>query len=611
MMKRAKQHEIDAEAQSILRKNAPKNWSLAEPSEDYGIDYLVQVFDRDTREVTDISFIIQLKGTENYKKDDSHVKFSISTDYLKYYYDKMYVPVFLVVVDTNTEEYCWLFVQKYINEELNVKKSNWKSQKTVTVEIPIENTFSNPQIIEKVAEEGSQYCNILVNGTPTQEIVWKVKNITDDPLEKSQDLKKQYSEIFNAETKVGFEFIHNQNNPQNAKKHFQSVYDKTKEDNDYALAHLNSIIGLTPFLDCQNEKEAEKLFEYINEGETLSKDNNIKYLEHYFYGLRLEKLCFILQIHLRYLLITQKISNLGKTILSSIVGPKTTNNIKEIFEKLHQLYEYFSKNLIETLNEKDLFIFLELLRMLIGMQLHHIEAVYTSTDDNTKKVLFNQINQLICIFKDLINFTPEFDIFRYDSLSFETTYQYLIGDEKYNETVEEYINFAKETDSQYHFERAESLKEKLSKPLNRQKDISEMSDEELHDSLKTLILTIEKIDIDIDETDEAIVLRRAVRDLNPKRVLDNCKNLELHYGHGGLYAKFFGLYSDGVKTIYCEHGGIVTNWNLDDAYDEFYNKYCKGCEHKIKQNFKWNPDKLSYVKSAKFKEILDKNLFIK
>ena len=609
-MKRTKQHRIDASAKAILMKNAPKNWSLAEPSEDYGNDYFVKVFDKDTDEATKISFIIQLKGTEDYKKDEKHVKFSIRTDYLKYYYSKVDMPVFLVVVDTINEEYCWLFVQKYINEELNVEKPNWHSQETVTLYIPIENDFSNPKIIEQTAEKGSQYCNILVNGTPTQELIWKVKNIIDNPLEKSKDLKKQYSEIFNAETKVGFEFIHNQNNPQNAKKHFRSVYDKTKDDNDYVLAHLNSIIGLTPFLDCQNKIEAEKLFEYIKEGETLSKKNNIKYLEHYFYGLRLEKLCFILQSQLRDLLVTQKISNLGKTILSFVVDPETTEGIKEIFEILHKLYADFCKNLIETLDDKDLFIFLELLRMLIGMQLHHIEAVFTSTDDNTKKALFNQMDQLLSIFRDLINFTSEFDIFRYDLLSFEITYLYLIGDKQYNETVDEYINFAKENKSQYHLKRAESLKEKLSKPLNRQKDISEMSDEEIHDLFKTLILIIEKIDIDVDETDEAMVLRCAVRDFNPKRVLDNCKHLELHYGHGGQYAKFFGLASDGLKTIYCEHGGIITNRNLDNAYEEFYNKYCKECEHKIKQDFKWNPDKLSYVKSKKFKEILDKNPFI-
>lgn len=377
------------------------------------------------------------------------------------------------------------------------------------------------------------------------------------------------------------------------------------------MAHLNSIIGLIPFFNLLNEDEAENLFKYIQEGEILSKENDIKYLQHYFYGLRLEKLCFILQNQLQDVLITQKIGILGDTILTPIILKTTNPDIEKIFNVLRRLYNDFSTNLMKTFDENELYISLELFRMLIGMQLHHVQVIYKYTDENTQKAVFNQIYQLISIFKKLINFTSEFEIFKYDLLTFETTYLHLIGDEKYNETVEEYIDFAKENKSQYHIERAESLKEKLSKPLNRQKDISEMSDDELHDLLKTLIWTIEKIDIDVDESDEAIVLKRAVRDLNPKRVLDNCKNLELHYGHGGLYAKVFGLTSDGFKTIYCKHGGIITNWNLDDAYDEFYNKYCKKCEHKIKQDFKWDPDKLSYVKSKKFKEILDKNPLIK
>ena len=122
-MKRTKQHRIDATAKSILMKISPKNWSLSELSEDYGIDYFVQVFDMDADEATNISFIIQLKGTEKYKKHGNHVKFRIRTDYLKYYYNKVDKPVFLVVVDVINEEYCCLFIQKYINEELNIKNS--------------------------------------------------------------------------------------------------------------------------------------------------------------------------------------------------------------------------------------------------------------------------------------------------------------------------------------------------------------------------------------------------------------------------------------------------------------------------------------------------------
>ena len=104
-------------------------------------------------------------------------------------------PVFLVVVDVINEEYCCLFIQKYINEELNIKRPNWKSQETVTVDIPIKNTFSNSKIIEQVAEEGSSYCNLLINGIPTQELMWKVKNITNDPIKKSEDLKNKYSDF--------------------------------------------------------------------------------------------------------------------------------------------------------------------------------------------------------------------------------------------------------------------------------------------------------------------------------------------------------------------------------------------------------------------------------
>ena len=97
-------------------KISPKNWSLSELSEDYGIDYFVQVFDMDADEATNISFIIQLKGTEKYKKHGNHVKFRIRTDYLKYYYNKVDKPVFLVVVDVINEEYCCLFIQKYMSD---------------------------------------------------------------------------------------------------------------------------------------------------------------------------------------------------------------------------------------------------------------------------------------------------------------------------------------------------------------------------------------------------------------------------------------------------------------------------------------------------------------
>ena len=88
-MKRPKQHKIDSRAQKIFLSNCPDNWSTSELSNDYGIDYFVQVFeDDDAGESTKISFIIQLKGTENYNQTDNYVKFPMKVDTLKYYFNK-------------------------------------------------------------------------------------------------------------------------------------------------------------------------------------------------------------------------------------------------------------------------------------------------------------------------------------------------------------------------------------------------------------------------------------------------------------------------------------------------------------------------------------------
>lgn len=461
-----------------------------------------------------------------------------------------------------------------------------------------------------MASEGSQYCNLLVNGIPTQEIIWKVKNITDNPSEKSRDLKNIYSKLYDEETKLGFEFIHNQNDSDNAKKSFQSVYDKTKDDEENILHHLNSIIGLTPFFNWQNDEERETLFQYIEEGERISKENGIEYLEHYFYGYRLEQICFILQVQLQDLLITQKIANMGTNILSNMVEMTSSPKIKRIFGILRKLYDDFSTNLLNALDSAEIFIFLELLSMLIAMQLHHIQVMYTFTDENTLNSLFMQIEQLISIFKNLIDFSDDFEIFKYDEYVFEITYCYLIGDERYNELIDEFIDFANENNSQYNLERANSIKGKVSKPLSR-KDVSEMSDDEIHDLFKTLVLIIEGIDIDSDETELGLILKQAVMDLNPKRVLDNCSNLELAYSTGGMYTQFFGLSSDGYKMLYCKHGGVTMNRSLDEAYNKFSNEFCDNCEHRVEQDFKWNPDELSHVKSDEFKDILKKDTMFK
>lgn len=606
-MIRHENHQIDSRAQKIFNYKCPDYWSVQEPDEDYGIDYFIQVFDKETNEATKISFFVQLKGTTNYTQNETHVKFQIETKYLTYYYTKIDKPVFLIVVDVNNEDYCWLFIQKYINEELEDNNPSWKSQKTITLNIPKENNFSNPQIIERYAEEGSRFCNLLVNGVPTHELTWKVKNILDNPEEKSKYIKKEYSKLYDAETQNAFELIYYANNSEESKKSFQSVYNKTKDDPDNILPHLNSICGLIPYCNIQNEDETIQLFDYIEEGFNLAKENNIKHLEYYFYGCYIEKSFFILQEELNRLMITQKIANDVKNILSDAIKITTQKEILSIYKSLNEFYDMFSKNLIKTLNSKELFIFAELLRMLIGMRIYQTRSLYNFFEKEVINFLLRQVKELILIFKKIIEISEDFSMLKNDLYLFKIMYFYLKEDDTFNDLIEEYINFAKDNNSQFHVEKAEFLKKQVLKSSPSKNDISEMTDEEIHDLYRTLILMIEGIDIDNDDNDYASALKIAVKDVNPKRILDNCKNLELAYTGGGLYTQFFGLYSGGMKIIYCEHGGIESGWLLDEIYEKFNEKYCKDCKYKIEQDFKWNPENNSYVKSEKFKEILKKH----
>lgn len=143
-MERARTHLIDTAAAAVFSAAIPKGWVARPETPDYGIDYIVQVFDpksladRDDMFAATIPsgerFAVQLKGIENPKGDDKFVKFRLETNPLQYYVDIERLPVVLVVVDVRRQEAFWLFVQEYADDWL--ADSDWRSQETITVNIP-------------------------------------------------------------------------------------------------------------------------------------------------------------------------------------------------------------------------------------------------------------------------------------------------------------------------------------------------------------------------------------------------------------------------------------------------------------------------------------------
>ncbi len=455
-MKRPKTHQIDNEAKKEFLYACPKNWSVQNPSEDYGIDYYIRVFEENNEyEATNIFFEVQLKGVERYyDENEKYIKFRIKTDPLKFFL-KVSNPVFLIIVNTTSKNIHWLLIQKYINESLNLKKPNWGNQKTVTLNIPKDNLFSNPKIIENYALEYNLYCSMLANGYPSFDLESKVKNIQNNLQEKNNSLKSKYCELYSEEVQLSYDFLNNENNSQESKESFLSVYNKTKNDQKYIVHHLNSIIGLLQFYEWSIEEDREQLFKYLSEGIKLSKKYNINYLEHFFIGSKIEKKCYIHQEELRHLFQQVTYGKQNNSILRLV-----NNNIEQIYDKLNRLYDEFEKNLGDTLNNNELEIFFELIQQLTRLNLHSIDTIYEFCNENFLEICLKQVEQMISLLSLSTKFISH-PVFEYYLLHDKVLYYYYKQDEKWLKYVDKYIEFAKSNNNKNYLETAKSLKKEL------------------------------------------------------------------------------------------------------------------------------------------------------
>ena len=103
---------------------------------------------------------IQLKGTEKLDLKNNRIKFSLPPKHLIYYFDKVKdIPIFLIVVDTINKKSHWLFLQKYLKEEILNK--NWRNQKKVSVYIKIENEINDIEEFRKSVLEANNYMKEL------------------------------------------------------------------------------------------------------------------------------------------------------------------------------------------------------------------------------------------------------------------------------------------------------------------------------------------------------------------------------------------------------------------------------------------------------------------
>jgi hypothetical protein len=155
----SKSHIINQASQAILDNILVINHFIKRPLQpDYHVDYFGEVVEDDNP--SGIYFGIQLKGIEKIQIIRNDIKLSLKTKHLYYYLDKVKsFPVFLIVVDVLSKKAYYLFLQKYLNEE--ILNMGWRNQKNVLIHISQSNEINDLQSLKKTIIDADKYMKAL------------------------------------------------------------------------------------------------------------------------------------------------------------------------------------------------------------------------------------------------------------------------------------------------------------------------------------------------------------------------------------------------------------------------------------------------------------------
>lgn len=151
-------HVVDEMAQNVFRSGLPPSWLKREQKPDHHIDYFVEIAEEGAIP-SGITFAVQLKGTKSPRYSDNFIVQSMKVEHLAYYIDKVRRPVFLIVIDVQSSDAYWLFMQEWIIS--NLKDPKWRKQQKVSVKIPLANQLQETSKLQKSVIEAEKYMRDL------------------------------------------------------------------------------------------------------------------------------------------------------------------------------------------------------------------------------------------------------------------------------------------------------------------------------------------------------------------------------------------------------------------------------------------------------------------
>ena len=149
---RPRSHALEEESRRYVREVFPSSWTVVEPGQDYGTDLRVEVFEQD--HPTGWVLEVQIKATDEPFPPASHYPLPVGVSWLNYALTRPN-PVILVRYFAPERRALWLWVKDYVRLTLDVEKSTWDTQETVTLQLPVCREFGRGSLGEIRAYLGS------------------------------------------------------------------------------------------------------------------------------------------------------------------------------------------------------------------------------------------------------------------------------------------------------------------------------------------------------------------------------------------------------------------------------------------------------------------------
>lgn len=632
-MKRPKQHDIDTDAKRIFlykvqsKTHYDGRFIVREQGNDYGIDYEVELFSKGKS--TGSIFKVQLKGQEKVKNSRSR-KFKKFNNFplktIEYLLEQVEIPSFIVLVNTSSEDVYWLDVHSNDSLIQNYNKAKDKRQKSLTLYIPKDNLLpeSKPHLMEAFNVSLDRLALRRVSKIQSIDYSEYVRNLKSEDIDPELFHLQEKIEITRLTQAVNFL---NNSQPDQAK----IIIDSIIENSDYspdskfqATLFLEKIYLQT--ISYEQYSIIDKINFYLELSEQLTRiAHNVSLnLKRYAEMFDLtSKMALAVhddfQLYLNWKMHVINAEEFGVKIdpISELGLHSARKNIA--FESQKMIVK--ANELIEIILDEGHFEILpDLLYTLLAVLSRFSFRLSLENMADAKALLIKFVDSVFYLGSTISTSLPIHENKDYHLANYALAYLSFINPENPEEKdVKNRMDRAKELISRMENEEEkiiasqdlnDGLKEidKAKIGFSKQKDYDPKIPPDwdaLESFYKTQAMSmgidLALADKEIEPTGTSIedinarvawIISVGINDLNPNRVLRNCKHLYVEYGAGGVGvpAQMMNLPSAGVKNILCmkhfDHG-LIQGLELYNLYSIFENKYCSSCKNSSPRDDTW------------------------